>query len=79
MNIRILMIILPVLFGIIAYFLFEGSIGATLIGLGWGLLFYSLIPKKYKKKDKNVNKDKNNKDGKSDKNSKKKSKKNKRK
>jgi len=79
LNIRILMIILPVLFGIIAYSLFEGSIGATIVGLGWGLLFYSLIPKKYKMKDKNVNKDKNNENDKNDKNSKKKSKKNKRK
>lgn len=77
MNIRILMIILPVLFGTITYFLFEGSIGATIVGLGWGLLFYSLIPKKYKVKDKKINKDKNYKNDKNV-NSKKKSKKNKR-
>jgi len=70
------MIILPILFGIIAYFLFGGSIGATIVGLGWGLLFYSLIPKKYKMKDKNVNKVKTNENNK---NRKKKSKKNKRK
>lgn len=76
-NIKKLIIILPVLFGIIAYFLFDGSIGATLVGIGWGLLFYTLIPKKYKMKGQNIDKEKNNENYKNDKT--KKSKKNKRK